>query len=112
MSTNPLFNESYAAYNGQSNLYTRDKLRSHFPLKFEVVLPDEQAEMAVNPRQNVFEIQIKPANKAETNSCAINLDLLHALYEKQTSSVPQETIMALETILRHGPCLRFTPINY
>uniref|UniRef100_A0A061QLL7 Putative argonaute n=1 Tax=Cupiennius salei TaxID=6928 RepID=A0A061QLL7_CUPSA len=115
LSTNPIFDGSYAAYDGKKNLYTRDLLRAHFPVKCEVVLPDEDAENPGGPqanlRQTAFEVEIKPVNKTETNSCAVSLDSLHSLYEKRAHSVPQETIMALETILRHGPCLRFTPIG-
>uniref|UniRef100_A0A061QHS8 Putative argonaute n=1 Tax=Cupiennius salei TaxID=6928 RepID=A0A061QHS8_CUPSA len=115
LETNQNFTQLLAAYDGQKNLYTRKELKaSHFPLKCEVIIPDENPgnpDDPRGPRQDVFEVQIKPVKKKETESCAINLDSLHALFENRSSFVPQETIMALETILRHGPCLRFTPIG-
>lgn len=110
MRTNDLFDNSlYSAYDGKNNLFTRNPLRAYFPVKCEVHLPDENSDPD-NPRQDVFRVQIKPTIKSD-GSCIINLDSLHFFYDGQTSSVPQETIMALETILRHGPCLRFTPVG-
>ncbi|CAL1300881.1 unnamed protein product [Larinioides sclopetarius] len=40
------------------------------------------------------------------------MDTLHALYASKVTSVPQETVMALETILRDGPCKSFIPIKH
>lgn len=109
-STSPLFNDtSFPAYDGQKNLYTRYPLQASFPIKCEVILPDESCDPE-NQKQDVYIVKIKPVMK-ENNSCAINLDMINFFYEQRTNKVPQEAIMALETILRHGPCLRFTPIG-
>lgn len=110
ISTSPLFNNSsYPAYDGQKNLYTRNPLQASFPVKCEVILPDDNCDPEF-PVQDTFKVKIKPVNK-EDGTYAINLDSIHFFYEKRTNVIPPETVMALETILRHGPCLDFTPIG-
>lgn len=108
---NPNFENMYAAYDGEKNLYTRKELNLNFPLKCEVILPNEDHIELQNGRQEVFEVVIKPVKKEDTLSCAISLDALHAFYDKTIDTVSLETIMAIEAIFRHGPCLRFTPIG-
>ncbi|KAF8791224.1 Protein argonaute-3 like protein [Argiope bruennichi] len=58
-----------------------------------------------------FEIIIKPVQKPKTQDCAISLDPIHALFAGKVTSVPQEAIMVMETILRQGPCKRHTTIR-
>ncbi|CAL1287887.1 unnamed protein product [Larinioides sclopetarius] len=97
------------------NLYTKEPLKIGRELKCNIVLADE--DNPGNPddpqsrRNETFEVIIKPVQKPETLDCAISLDPLHALFAGQVTSVPQEAVMAMETILRHGPCKRFTPIG-
>lgn len=114
LQTSRNFEDMYPAYDGMKTLYTRNELRIDFPLRCEVILPDEDQGNNADPqnmRREVFDVLIKPVKKEGTMSCAISLDALHAFFAGRTSSIPQETIAAIETILRHRPCLRFTPVG-
>uniref|UniRef100_A0A061QLG7 Putative argonaute n=1 Tax=Cupiennius salei TaxID=6928 RepID=A0A061QLG7_CUPSA len=97
-----IFDGLYPAYDGEKNLYTRKPLHSPFPHIFTTNDEDEiQAQ-----------VEIKPVKKKNTVSCAINMDTIHAYFERQIDSMPMEAIAALETIMRHGACLRLTPIGH
>ncbi|KAF8776763.1 Protein argonaute-3 like protein [Argiope bruennichi] len=110
LEVNDNFRGRHAAYDGKKNLYTRTPLRIDGPLKCEVVMPDENSSDS-NHKPDVFEVIIKPVQKKESNDCSVSLDPLHALFQGRVKSVPQEAVMALETVLRHGPCLRYFPVG-
>ncbi|XP_035233835.1 protein argonaute-3-like [Stegodyphus dumicola] len=109
------FQGLFAAYDGRKNLYTRHALKMEtIPLKCEIVIPDENPGDPADPRGarvSTFIVCIQPVRKKDSDSCAINLDSLHALFAGKVTSINQEAVMALETVLRHGPCLRYTPVN-
>ncbi|KAG8185288.1 hypothetical protein JTE90_023897 [Oedothorax gibbosus] len=114
LSTNPLFEGAYGAYDGKKNLLCRSKLNIvgedlkcavHVPKRDSIPVPGTEQQM------DEFEVVLKPVRKKESNDCAINLDTLHAVYADVLKSPPQDAVMALETILRHGPCMRFTPVG-
>ncbi|GFT89158.1 hypothetical protein NPIL_273231 [Nephila pilipes] len=104
------FNGHYAAYDGKKNLYTKNSLNISKDLVCKVMMPDDDCNPD-NPRYEMFEVIIKPVQKKDTNDCSISLDPLHALFAGVVKSVPQEAVMALETILRHGPCMRYYPVG-
>lgn len=104
------FSNHYAAYDGKKNLYTKNPLNISDELKCSVMMPDDDSNPE-NPTFENFEVIIKPVQKKETNDCSISLDPLHALFTGQVKSVPQEAVMALETILRHSPCMHYYPIG-
>ncbi|GFR09599.1 protein argonaute-4, partial [Trichonephila clavata] len=104
------FRDHYAAYDGKKNMYTRNPLSISDELKRTVVMPDDDSNPE-NPTFEIFEVFIKPVQKKETNNCSVSLDPLHALFAGRVKSVPQEAVMALETILRHGPCMRYYPVG-
>lgn len=109
LETDRVFRNSYAAYDGRKNLYTRQALKTDFPHMCNVILPDENPRNPNNSRgqnDDSYRIIINT-----TSSHFINLDTIHEFFNRKTTSVPLEAIMAVETILRHGPCLRFTPIG-
>ncbi|XP_054717751.1 LOW QUALITY PROTEIN: protein argonaute-4-like [Uloborus diversus] len=115
LQTNVNFRGMFPAYDGRKNLYTRHELKCRsFPLKCEVQLIDEET---INPddprppRADIFEVLVKPVKKRDTDSCAINLDSLHALFEGRVTTVPQEAVMAVETIFRHSPCMKYVPVG-
>lgn len=110
LSVNDNFRGQYAAYDGRKNLFSRTPLGIDGQLKCEVVMPDENR-ADPNPRPDVFEVIIKPVQKKDSNDCSISLDPLHALFHGKVTTVPQEAVMALETVLRHGPCLRYFPVG-
>ncbi|KAF8788013.1 protein argonaute-4-like [Argiope bruennichi] len=113
--TDEKFRGRHPAYDGMKNLYAREPLKIGKELKCNVILEDD--DNPGNPddprgrRSETFEVIIKPVQKTETQDCAISLDPLHALFAGKVTSVPQEAVMAMETILRHGPCKRATPIG-
>ncbi|GIY90905.1 protein argonaute-3 [Caerostris darwini] len=113
--TNKMFKGIFPAYDGMKNMYTKRPLGIQTELKCNVVIED--SDNPGNPddprgrRTETFEVIVKPVLKSDTYDCAISLDPLHALFDGKVSSVPQEAVMALETILRHGPCKRFTPVG-
>ncbi|KAG8185286.1 hypothetical protein JTE90_023895 [Oedothorax gibbosus] len=111
-----LFKGMLCAYDGKKNLYSRKPLRIGIGKghKCEVVLPDENPgdpEDPRGPRMDNFEVTIKPVQKKDTNDCSISLDPLHMLFAGKVKEVPQDAVMAIETVLRHGPCMRFTPVG-
>ncbi|XP_077490052.1 protein argonaute-2-like [Amblyomma americanum] len=84
------------AFDGRKNLYTRKEL----PFKertFTVPFREDD-------RVQEFIVVVQYA-------AMVNLDALHAVYEGTVRVVPQEVIQALDVIMRHGPCLTFTPVG-
>ncbi|CAL1300882.1 unnamed protein product [Larinioides sclopetarius] len=115
MNSNENFRGRHPAYDGMKNLYSREPLTIGEELKCNVVLEDD--DNAASPddlrgRSETFDVIIKPVQKPDTPGCGISMDTLHALYASKDTSVPQETVMALETILRDGPCKSFIPIEH
>ncbi|GIX97135.1 protein argonaute-4 [Caerostris extrusa] len=111
LNVNDNFRGRLAAYDGRKNLYTRTPLNISGQLKCQVVMEDENPGDPRGPRRDVFEVVIKPVQKKDSIDCSISLEPLHALFEGRISEVPQEAIMALETVLRHGPCIRYYPVG-
>lgn len=110
LSTDPDFSGAYGAYDGKKNLLCRIRLGIAAEGKtIPVEMPPRDGDQSGNP--DLFEVVVKPVTKKESNDCSINLDTLHAVYAGILKSAPQDAIMAIETILRNGPCLRFTPVG-
>lgn len=89
-------NKCLPAYDGQKNLYTRRML----PFKertFNVPFTEDE-------REQTYIVHIQYA-------ATVNLDALHAVYERRVRVVPQEVIQALDIIMRHGPCITLTPVG-
>ncbi|GFQ99361.1 protein argonaute-2 [Trichonephila clavata] len=113
--TNAAFRGQFPVYDGMKNLYTKKPLKIQTSLKCNVQIAD--SDNPGNPddprgaRVENFDVLIKPVQKNDYGDCAISLDPVHALFDGKVKSVPQEAVMAIETILRHGPCKRFTPIG-
>ncbi|XP_015905738.2 protein argonaute-4 isoform X1 [Parasteatoda tepidariorum] len=105
----PHFRNLHAAYDGRKNLYTKRPLNiPNPPLKCNVQMPPENP---ADERTDDFVVNIQPVRKKDSTSCAISLDSLQALFEGHISSIDQEAVMAVETILRHRPCQRFFPVG-
>lgn len=97
MKTNPdSFDGLKPVFDGRQNLYTRKKLKSDTN-HFDVSLP-------VDGSQRQFRVNIHLVAE-------LNLDTLHALYDGRTGAVPQNVIQALDIVMRHGPCITFTPVG-
>ncbi|XP_077508038.1 protein argonaute-4-like [Amblyomma americanum] len=80
------------AFDGRKNLYTRrePKFRTRtFTVDFEE-----------NQRIQKFIVKIQYAG-------TVNLDALHAVFDKCVSQVPQ----AVDIVLRHGPSIKLTPVG-
>ncbi|XP_071041678.1 protein argonaute-4 [Parasteatoda tepidariorum] len=122
------FYKTYAVYDGESNMYTPSPLALKFPYTKEVSIDDEYKKEAKkgaaseeeSPRSNrdVFKIQIKPVEKKnahgqKSKNCAISLSVLHELFRNRKLNIEdiQAAVMALETIFRHSPALRYIPIG-
>ncbi|KAF8791225.1 Protein argonaute-2-like protein [Argiope bruennichi] len=105
------FEGRHPAYDGMKNMYTREPLKIGKELKRDVYLEEAVPGDPRGKKKETFKITIKPVQKTETHDCAISLDPLHALFAGTVTSVPQEAVMAMETILRHGPCKHATPIG-
>uniref|UniRef100_A0A131YKF2 Eukaryotic translation initiation factor 2C n=1 Tax=Rhipicephalus appendiculatus TaxID=34631 RepID=A0A131YKF2_RHIAP len=89
-------NKCLPAYDGRKNLYTRRML----PFRertFNVPFTEDD-------REQTFIVHIQYA-------ATVNLDALHAVYERRVRVVPQEVIQALDIIMRHGPCVTLTPVG-
>lgn len=84
------------AFDGRKNLYTRKEL----PFRertFKVPFKEDE-------REQEFIVVIQYA-------ATVNLDALHAVYDRRVRVVPQEVIQALDIIMRHGPCITLTPVG-
>ncbi|CAN8002960.1 unnamed protein product, partial [Ixodes hexagonus] len=95
-------NKCLPAYDGRKNLYTRRKLPFEervFTVDFEEDEPRREGD-----RVSQFTVKIHYA-------ATVNLDALHAVYNNQVRTVPQEVIQALDIIMRHGPCMQWTPVG-
>lgn len=84
------------AFDGRKNLYTRKQLP--FNNRTFTVPFDE------GDREQKFAVTIQYA-------ATVNLDALHAVYDRHVRTVPQEVIQALDIIMRHGPCVTLTPVG-
>lgn len=95
-------NKCLPAFDGRKNLYTKRRL----PFDERIFLVDyeeeERRRQGDVPQQ--FSVRIQYA-------ATVNLDALHAVYNNQVRVVPQEVIQALDIIMRHGPCMQWTPVG-
>nr|XP_042908421.1 protein argonaute-4 [Parasteatoda tepidariorum] len=113
LANNTHLRNSYAVYDGKYNLYAPSPLQVKFPYETKVFLENENK----NPEEKRgFLVVMNPVQKKngmEENSCAINLSVLHELYQGKLSDVDdvQEALVALETVFRHTPSLRYVPIG-
>ncbi|GFX64654.1 protein argonaute-3 [Trichonephila clavipes] len=102
-----------SVFDGKKNLYSVLSLGIKKQEEYEISL-DSEIPGDVNdprgPRKDVFMVKVKPVEK-KTGDNIISLEPLHALFKKQVASVPREAFMALETVLRHTPCLRYVPVG-
>ncbi|MEJ1271657.1 hypothetical protein NN561_002498 [Cricetulus griseus] len=93
-----IFGDRKPVFDGRKNLYTamplpigRDKV------ELEVTLPGEG-------KDRIFKVSIKWV------SC-VSLQALHDALSGRLSSVPFETIQALDVVMRHLPSMRYTPVG-
>lgn len=106
-----MFKNIRPAYDGEKNLYTRRSLPIKTEKAFHVNCNDE------SERSETYEIRIKPVNRKDAVRSAenwISLEPLHQLMEGRCHNVTEDIIMgimAMETILRHGPALRLVPVG-
>ncbi|KAL3209469.1 hypothetical protein MRX96_009205 [Rhipicephalus microplus] len=84
------------AFDGRKNFYTRQELKFG-ERTFAVDLEEDQ-------RVQKFVVKIQYA-------ATVNLDALHAVFENQVNTVPQEVLQAIDIVLRHGPSIRLTPVG-
>lgn len=105
ISTSEVFRTHLPAYDGHKNIITRNPLAIKEATRFEVAILEE------GDRVSNFQVIIKPVEKEDTGSCAINLEPLHAIMKGHRINFPQEAIMALDIVLRHGPTLSQVPIG-
>ncbi|XP_023209689.1 protein argonaute-2-like isoform X4 [Centruroides sculpturatus] len=109
-----MFKNILPAFDGEKNLYTRNLLPFKKEKTFTVKLTDD-----FNPKDKIsYEIQMKPVNRKDTMKRSaensINLEPLHQLLAGRCSDITEGIlmgIMAIETILRHGPALRLVPVG-
>jgi len=99
-----LLNNILPVYDGRSTMYTRKKLNiekdtQKFDLK---IYKKEDTDKKGRPQNFVF--TIKKVGE-------INMDRLHMFLNGKVNTCPEETIMAIDVILRNKPSLIFTPIG-
>jgi len=91
-------------YDGRSTMYTRERLNldkdvQQFDLK---IFKKEDKERRGRPQR--FNVQIKKVGE-------IDMNRLHMFLNGKVNTCPEETIMAIDVILRNKPSLIFTPIG-
>ncbi|XP_067145126.1 protein argonaute-2-like [Centruroides vittatus] len=109
-----MFGNIRPAFDGRKNLYTRNPLPIKDRKVFTVKIADD-----FNSRIEVsYEIKIKPVERKDTleksTKNSISLEPLHELLAGKSSDITESIIvgmMAIETILRHGPALRLIPVG-
>ncbi|XP_023244757.1 protein argonaute-2-like [Centruroides sculpturatus] len=109
-----MFRNRRPAFDGRKNLYTRNPLPIKDTKVFTVKIADD-----FNPKIEVsYEIKIKPAESKDTAERSaknsISLKPLHEVLAGNRSDITESIIMgmmAIETILRHGPALRLIPVG-
>ncbi|XP_067142812.1 protein argonaute-2-like [Centruroides vittatus] len=109
-----IFRNIRPAFDGEKNLYTRKPLPIKDTKVFSVRVTDD-----FNPDKTItYEIKIKPVNRTDTaersDDNSISLEPLHELLAGRCSDVTESIIMgmmAIETILRHGPALHLVPVG-
>jgi len=99
-----LLKNNLPVYDGRSTMYTKNKLNlekdiENFDLK---IYKKDDKEKKGRPQRFVF--TIKKVGE-------IDMNRLHNFLNNKVSSYPDETIMALDVILRNQPSLVFTPIG-
>ncbi|KAL1475579.1 hypothetical protein MTO96_003553 [Rhipicephalus appendiculatus] len=84
------------AFDGRKNLYTRRQL----PFRERIFAVDLEEDR----RAQKFTVKIQYA-------ATVNLDALHAVYQKRVHSVPQDVLQAIDIVVRHGPSIKLTPVG-
>ncbi|XP_067145142.1 protein argonaute-1-like [Centruroides vittatus] len=109
---NATFSDFYPAFDGMKNIYTRNPLPIVSEEKCFVTVNNEEG------RQLECEIKMKPVNKKDDYGNiignSISLEPLHQLLKGNYHDITPEiiiAIIAMETILRHGPALRLVPVG-
>ncbi|XP_067122004.1 protein argonaute-2-like [Centruroides vittatus] len=110
----PMFKNIRPAFDGEKNLYTRTLLQ----IKDQKVLTVKAADEFYSDKEINYEIKIQPVNRKDTMKRSadnsINLEPLHQLLAGRCSDITEGIIlgiMAIETVLRHGPVLRLVPVG-
>lgn len=84
------------AFDGRKNLYTRRQL---------------------NFRERIFAVDLEEGRRVQRftvkvqYAATVNLDALQAMYQNRVSNVPQEVLQAIDTVVRHGPSIKLTPVG-
>ncbi|XP_015905734.2 protein argonaute-4 [Parasteatoda tepidariorum] len=120
LDTNDNFRNSYAVYDGKSLIYTSSPLQLEFPFESDKITVENENLKKIG----TFKVYIKPvesengpeendAHDMEENDYTIQLRVLRELFRRNISNVNgiQEALVALETIFRHSPALKYTPIG-
>ncbi|XP_023220234.1 protein argonaute-2-like isoform X3 [Centruroides sculpturatus] len=109
-----LFRNIRPAFDGEKNLYTRVPL----PIKYTTVFTVSITDDFNLKKTTTYEIKLKPVNRSDTaersNNNSISLEPLHELLAGKCSDITESIIMgmmAIETILRHGPALHLVPVG-
>lgn len=92
------FNNIKPVYDGKKNMYTRDMIPMRDKLEFEVIMPGDSS------MDRKFKVVIKLASM-------ISLQTLDDAMQGRIRIVPQESVQAMDVILRHLPSMRYTPVG-
>lgn len=98
------------AFDGEKNLYTSKPLPENLGECFNITVDE-------NGRSVTYEVNLKPVNKGYNVGSlpknSISLESLYQLLEGNYSDITeiQIAVMAIETIIRHGPAQRLIPIG-
>ncbi|XP_027205239.1 protein argonaute-1 [Dermatophagoides pteronyssinus] len=95
---NKIFGNIKPVFDGRKNIYTRDDLPiGRDKVELEVTLPGEG-------KDRVFRVAIKYVSK-------VNLDLLEEALKGNSRTMPQDSIQALDVVMRHLPSMTYTPVG-
>jgi eukaryotic translation initiation factor 2C len=94
-----IFNKIRPVYDGKKNLYTRDPLPiGRDRIELEVIMPGDSSV------DRKFQVGIKLVTM-------VSLQLLDDAMQGRIRVVPQESVQAMDVILRHLPSTRYTPVG-
>jgi eukaryotic translation initiation factor 2C len=94
-----IFNNIRPVYDGKRNLYTRDPLPiGRERIELEIIMPGDSSV------DRKFKVGIKLVTM-------ISLQALDDAMQGRVRVVPQESVQAMDVILRHLPSTRYTPVG-
>ncbi|KRY60812.1 Protein argonaute-2, partial [Trichinella britovi] len=94
-----IFNMLRPVYDGKKNMYTREPLPiGKDKIELDVTLPGDSTV------ERKFHVTIKWVTQ-------VSLSMLEEAMEGRIRTVPYESVLAIDVILRHLPSLRYTPVG-